>query len=84
MCIHLIQLGNTMPTITLAIPNELQTIVKKHNEINWSEIARRAMWTEAQKLELMDKLAAKSKLTEKDIESLDHIIKKGIREKYSG
>ncbi len=72
-----------MPTMTLSIPEELHQIVKSHNEINWSEIARRAMWNEAQKLELMNKLASKSKLTEKDIEMLDHLIKKGIASKYS-
>lgn len=68
--------------MTLAIPEELHAVVKKHNEINWSEIARRAMWTEAKKLELMDKIALKSKLTEKDIEELDHVIKRSVLKHY--
>ena len=72
-----------MPTITLAIPEELNHIVKAHNEINWSEIARRAMWIEAQKLELMNKLAAKSRLTEKDIRELDHAIKRSVAKSYA-
>lgn len=69
--------------MTLSIPSELHKLVKKHSEIKWSEIARRAMWTEARKLDLMDKLTAKSKLTEKDIEELDHKIKAGLLKKYS-
>ena len=72
-----------MVNITLSIPNELHELVKRHSEIKWSEIARRAMWIEAKKLDLMDKLTAKSKLTEKDIEELDHKIKAGLLEKYS-
>ena len=72
-----------MVNITLSIPNELHKLVKKHSEIKWSEIARRAMWIEARKLDLMDKLTSKSKLTEKDIEELDHKIKAGLLERYS-
>ena len=72
-----------MVNITLSIPNELHKLVKKHSEIKWSEIARRAMWIEARKLDLMDNLTAKSKLTEKDIEELDHKIKAGLLERYS-
>jgi len=72
-----------MVNITLSIPNELHKLVKKHSEIKWSEIARRAMWIEARKLDLMDNLTAKSKLTERDIEELDHKIKAGLLERYS-
>jgi hypothetical protein len=72
-----------MPNMTLAIPDELHTIVKKHTEIKWSEIARRAMWVQAQKLKLMDGLASKSKLTEKDIDELDHKIKSGLLKRFS-
>ena len=71
-----------MVNITLSIPNELHELVKKHSEIKWSEIARRAMWIEARKLDLMDNLTAKSKLTEKDIEELDHKIKAGLLKRY--
>ena len=72
-----------MVNITLSIPNELHELVKKHSEIKWSEIARRAMWIEARKLDLMDNLTSKSKLTEKDIEELDHKIKAGLLKRYS-
>ena len=72
-----------MPSITVAIPEELNEVVKRHNDINWPEVARRAVWLEAQKLELMDKLAGKSKLTERDIEEIDHLIKRDIVKRYS-
>tara|TARA_Y100000310_G_scaffold182007_1_gene182021 strand:+ start:3325 stop:3543 length:219 start_codon:yes stop_codon:yes gene_type:complete len=72
-----------MPNITLSIPEELHEIVKFHTEIKWSEVARRAMWLQAKKLQLMDKLASKSKLNKKDIEELDHKIKAGLLKRFS-
>ena len=72
-----------MPNITLSIPEELHNIVKKHTEIKWSEIARRAMWTQAKKLQLMDSLVSKSTFTEKDVEELDHKIKAGLLKRFA-
>jgi len=71
-----------MANITLAIPEELHRIVKQHSEVKWSEIARRAMWDYARRLELMDKIVAKSKLTEEDVKELDPQLKKAIFEHY--
>ncbi len=67
-----------MTNMTLSIPEELITIMRKHSHIKWSEVARRAMWEEAKKLELMDKLLANSNLTEKDVEEIGKKVKKGI------
>jgi hypothetical protein len=72
-----------MPNITLSIPKDLHAIVKKHSEIKWSEIARRAIWSEAQKLQIMDALVSKSKFSAKDVEELDHKIKAGLLKRFS-
>ncbi|MBS3131999.1 hypothetical protein J4212_06200 [Candidatus Woesearchaeota archaeon] len=72
-----------MPNMTLSIPEELHNIVKKHTEIKWSEIARRAMWTQARKLQLMDSLVSESTFTEKDVEALDHKIKAGLLKRFA-
>ena len=71
-----------MPNVTLTIPEELHAIVKKHNEVSWSEVARRAMWDYAKKLELLDKLTGKSTLTANDVEIIDKRIKAGMYERY--
>lgn len=71
-----------MANITLAVPEDLHRIIKAHKEIRWSEIARKAMWDYARKLELLDKLTKKSKLTEKDVEKLDVKIKKALMKHY--
>jgi hypothetical protein len=72
-----------MPNITLSLPSELHKFVKKHNEINWSEIARRAISTQAKKIQLMEKLVENSNFTEKDIEELDNNIKSGLLKRFS-
>jgi len=71
-----------MTNMTLAVPEDLHEIMRKHNEIKWSEIARQALWDHARKLELMDKLLAKSKLTEEDAERIGHKIKQGIAKRH--
>ena len=68
--------------MTLSIPEDLHAFIKRHNEIRWSEIARRAMWDYAKRLEILDRIAEKSKLTEEDIEELDKIIKKAVHKRY--
>ena len=72
-----------MVNVTLAVPEELHKIMKKHPEIKWSEVARQAMWEYARKLELLDQIASKSKLTEKEATELGKTIKKGIAERYA-
>ncbi len=72
-----------MTNMTLAIPEDLHKIMKKHSEIKWSEIARQAIWNHARKLELMDKLLSNSELTEKDALLLGRKIKQGIAKQHS-
>ncbi len=72
-----------MPNITLSISEDLHKVVKEHNEIKWSEIARRAISEQATKLKLMDKLVEKSKFTEKDALELGRKINKSLHERYT-
>ena len=71
-----------MTNMTLAIPEDLHKIMKKHSEIKWSEVARQAIWTQARKLELMDSLLSKSEFTEKDAQTLGRKIKQGIAKQH--
>ncbi|HPM85931.1 MAG: hypothetical protein WC290_04120 [archaeon] len=71
-----------MPNMTMSIPTELHQVVKKHSEIKWSEIARKAMWEQARKLELMDAITKKSKLNEKDVMEIDEKVKAGLLKRY--
>jgi hypothetical protein len=71
-----------MTNMTLAIPEDLHKIMKKHSEIKWSEVARQAIWAQARKLELMDNLLSKSEFTEKDALTLGRKIKQGIAKQH--
>ena len=71
-----------MTNMTLAVPQDLHEIMKKYDTIKWNEIARKALWEQARKLELMDKLLSKSKLTEEDAMEIGRKINKGIAKRH--
>ncbi len=71
-----------MSNITLSIPEEIHKVMKKHKEVKWSEVARKAIIEHVAKLKLMDKITEKSKLTKKDIEEINKEIKKSLLERY--
>jgi len=68
--------------VTFAVPEELHEIMRQHPEIKWSEIARKAMWDYARKLELMERITSESRLSEKDVAELDEKVKARLRRKY--
>ena len=72
-----------MPNMTLSIPKELHEKMKKMSEIRWSEVARRAIEQRVNDLEIMDKLASKSKLTKKDVESISKKIKSSAAKRFN-
>jgi hypothetical protein len=47
-----------MPNMTFAIPDALHKFIKTHNEVNWSEVGRRALWDYTRKIERMEKREA--------------------------
>jgi hypothetical protein len=71
-----------MVNMTIAIPGDLHEKMKKHTEIKWSEIARRAIREYIEELDKLDKLTASSKLDENDIDEIDHEIKNKMSKHY--
>lgn len=67
-----------MPNMTLSLPDDIHKMMKKHTQIRWSEVARRAIIEEVRKLAIMEKIASKSTLTNKDVEEIDRKVKKGL------
>ncbi len=64
-----------MTNMTLAIPEELAKKMKAFPEIRWSEVARSAIEIRVHDLEIMNRIASKSKLTPKDVEEISKSIK---------
>ena len=70
-----------MPNLTLSIPEQLHTKMKKHSEIRWSEVVRKSISQKIEDLEMMNKLTSKSKLTKKDVDEIAQRIDGSIAEK---
>lgn len=64
-----------MTNITLAIPEELHEKMKLHSEIRWSEVVRKSISQKVEMLDVMNKIASKSKLTQKDVDEISKKIK---------
>ncbi len=60
--------------ITLSVSGELEKLIRKHPEIKWTELARRSMLSEAeklQKLEILRKFVDKEPLSGEDFDWME-------------
>ena len=71
-----------MPTITLSVPEDLKQEMDKSKFMNWSEVARAAIREKISQLKILNSIAAKSKLTERDAIEIGRKIKKSMWKKY--
>lgn len=71
-----------MPNMTLAIPTDLKEKMDQHKEINWSEVARQAIWEKMAMLDHMNQMFSKSQLRAADIAQATYQVKKKIYKKY--
>jgi len=72
----------TMKNITLTIPEELREELKKHEEVNWSAVIRKALQEHLHKIRIADSIASKSKFTQKDVNELSRLVKKSIAKNH--
>ena len=73
--------------LTLSIPDELHEKIRGFSELRWSEIARKAIEQRINDMEIIERIASKSKLTQKDADEISKKIKRSasIRfNEYSG
>lgn len=75
MCIH-------MSNLTVVVPEELKEEMARHQEVNWSAVIRKALQDHLRKLAIADALASSSRLTPKDVEELDRLVKKGLAKRH--
>ena len=71
-----------LTNITLSIPKDIYLKLKKHPEIKWSEIARRAIIEYLHNLEIVDEVVSKSQLTLEATDFIGDLIKQKIWEKH--
>ena len=71
-----------MASVTFQIPSEVRKTLAKYPKIKWDKVVADTLWNYARKLRLMDKIAAKSKLSSQDIDELNKTIKAGLWKHY--
>ena len=71
-----------MPNITLSIPEELKQKMDQFKEINWSEVARQAIFEKTLMLEKMNQLLSQSRLSESETAAYGSQIKKAVLKKH--
>ena len=59
-----------MPNLTRSVDDGLKAQMDAHPEINWSEVARRAIREKLRDLQLMEALVEGSEFTEEDVEEI--------------
>lgn len=79
---HISVLVIIMGNMTLSMPDDVQKKMKHFSEVKWSEVARKAIIERVESLLLAEKLAQKSKLTEKDIEEFSKKIKSAATQRF--
>ncbi|HIH31904.1 TPA: hypothetical protein HA235_04300 [Candidatus Woesearchaeota archaeon] len=72
-----------MVSLTLSIPEELKARMDQHSEINWSEVARKAIMQRLEDFEFMKRIREKSTMTEKDAIELGRMIKRSTAKRYN-
>ncbi len=70
-----------MVNITLNLPDELKKELQKHDEVNWSAVIRRMLVEHLQKIKMIERIAQKSKLTEKDAREIAELVDKSVAKK---
>ena len=71
-----------MPKVSIELPVEINETILKHPEINWNKFISDTLCNYVKKIKLLDSITSKSKLTKKDVESLDYAIKADLLKKY--
>ena len=71
-----------MPNMTLAIPEDLKVRMDHFKEMNWSEVARQAIYSKIELLEKMNQMLSKSKLKAADVDQAAYQVNKKIYKRH--
>ena len=74
-----------MATVTLTVPDEVKSELKKFPWVNWSEVAREELAKEEKMREAFERFketVSKSKLTEKDALELGRKVNESLHKRY--
>lgn len=69
-----------MVSLTLSVPEKLKERMDEHEEIKWSAVVRAIIEQQLDDLEEAERIASKSRLTQKDADELAAKVDKGMAE----
>lgn len=67
-----------MVSMTLSIPEDLREQMRKHPEVNWSEVARQAIKKRAEQLEAFKEFIKDSEMTQEDAIELGRKVRHAV------
>lgn len=67
--------------MTFSVPEELKRKARRRRDVNWSGVVTKAIDEKLNALSLADRIAAKSHLTEEDIEELAEMVDRSMAKK---
>ena len=70
-----------MGTITISIPDELEKNMKEF-KLNWSEVARRAIFDKTEKLKRLKMISSKIKISDKEAKEFTDRISEAVSKRY--
>lgn len=73
-----------MATLSVSVPDGLKERIGQLDEINWSAVARKAFEEKLKEVEFLKRIAAKSKLTEKDAQEISKKVHESMASKFRG
>ena len=74
-----------MPVVSVSIPEDMKKKMNELDEINWSAVARNAFKEKirlAEEIKIVERIAKKSKLTEKDAKKIADKINKNASKRF--
>ena len=71
-----------MVSMTLSIPDELREKMSEHPEIKWSDVVRAILEQQIKEIEEAERIASKSRLTEKDVIELASSVEKQAAKRW--
>ncbi len=71
-----------MGTMSVSVEDDMKARMSQLDEINWSAVARKAFEEKLKEVEILKKLASKSKLTVKDANEISRKINESMAEKF--
>ncbi len=71
-----------MEKMTFTVPARIKERAQARGDVNWSAVVAKTIEQKLASLELADRLAAKSQLTEADVDELAHLVDRAMAKHF--